>query len=115
MLNAQLSGYFWDLAPYLKDTSNLSKMSEEAVRNATVNGSLYGIPRERVLARYGMIFRKDWLDNLGLNEPKQPGISIPLPKHSRKMTPIRTDRKIPLASRKTVRWNCLNLTVYNGG
>jgi putative aldouronate transport system substrate-binding protein len=69
-LNAQLSGAFWDLTPFLKDTKNLSKMSPVAVKNASVNGKLYGIPRERVLARYGMIFRKDWLDSLGLQTPK---------------------------------------------
>jgi putative aldouronate transport system substrate-binding protein len=70
MLNAQLSGLFWDLTPYLKDYKNLSKMSPAAVTNASVSGKLYGIPRERVLSRYGMIFRKDWLDNLGLQVPK---------------------------------------------
>ncbi|MDF2922328.1 MAG: ytcQ 2 [Paenibacillaceae bacterium] len=69
-LNAQLSGVFWDVTPFLKDTKNLSKMSEVAKTNAGVNGQLFGIPRERVLARYGMIFRKDWLDALGLQQPK---------------------------------------------
>ncbi|NHN28926.1 extracellular solute-binding protein [Paenibacillus agricola] len=70
MLNAQLSGLYWDITPFIKDTKNLSKMSPVAVKNASVSGKLYGIPRERVLARYGMIFRKDWLDNLGLQTPK---------------------------------------------
>ncbi|MEI7027257.1 extracellular solute-binding protein [Paenibacillus sp. y28] len=70
MLNAQMSGVFWDLAPFLKETKNLSKMSTVAVENASINGQLFGIPRERVLSRYGMIFRKDWLDNLGLPVPK---------------------------------------------
>ncbi|WP_159882142.1 extracellular solute-binding protein [Paenibacillus puerhi] len=70
MLNAQLSGAFWDLTPFLGDTKNISKMSEAAQKNAKVDGKLYGIPRERTLARYGMIFRKDWLDNLGLQVPK---------------------------------------------
>ncbi|MEK4850719.1 extracellular solute-binding protein [Paenibacillus sp. FSL H7-0756] len=70
MLQAQNAGVFWDLAPYLKDTKNLKNMSEVSKNNATIDGQLFGIPRERVLARYGMIFRKDWLDQLGLQPPK---------------------------------------------
>lgn len=69
ILNAQLSGVFWELTPYLEGTKNLSQMSSVARENASIGGKLYGIPRERVLARYGMIIRKDWLDNLGLEMP----------------------------------------------
>ncbi|WP_186445945.1 extracellular solute-binding protein [Paenibacillus cremeus] len=70
MLNAQLSGMFWDLSPYLKNYKNLSQLSPVAVTNASLNGKLYGIPRERPIARYGLIFRKDWLDHLGLPVPR---------------------------------------------
>ncbi|MDB5085893.1 MAG: hypothetical protein JWN30_2779 [Bacilli bacterium] len=69
-MNAQQSGMFWDLKPYLKDYKNLSKLTSVAIQNNNVDGHLYGIPRERVLARYGLIIRKDWLDNLGLSMPK---------------------------------------------
>jgi putative aldouronate transport system substrate-binding protein len=70
MLNAQLSGAFWELTPYLKDYKNLSDINEIAVTNASIQGKLYGIPRERVIARYGMTYRKDWLDKVGLEPPQ---------------------------------------------
>ncbi|WP_159882144.1 extracellular solute-binding protein [Paenibacillus puerhi] len=68
-LNAQQSGLFWNLAPFLEDTVHLKHMSRTALDNAMIDGKLYGIPRERVIARYGIIFRKDWLDRLGLAVP----------------------------------------------
>ncbi|MCK6078006.1 extracellular solute-binding protein [Paenibacillus silvae] len=116
MLNAQLSGYFWDLAPYLKDTINLSKMSEEAVKNATVNGSLYGIPRERVLARYGMIFRKDWLDNLGLKEPKTAEDLYTIAKAFTENDPDQDGQKNTFGIQEDSSMELLKqLTIYNGG
>lgn len=35
-----------------------------------MNGRLYGIPRARDLVRNGLSWRQDWLDKLGLSEPK---------------------------------------------
>ena len=39
-------------------------------KNASIDGKLYGIYRERPLSRQGIVIRKDWLDNLGLDMPK---------------------------------------------
>ena len=54
---------------YLKDYPNLSKMNKLINKNASIDGKLYGIYRERPLSRQGIVIRKDWLDNLGLDMP----------------------------------------------
>ncbi|WEG13699.1 extracellular solute-binding protein [Pullulanibacillus sp. KACC 23026] len=64
------AGEFWDLGPYLKDYPNLSKLNPIVEQNASVNGTLYGIPRLRALGRNGLLIRQDWLKKLGLQEPK---------------------------------------------
>lgn len=61
---------FWDITPYLKDYPNLSQANEITLQNSAIDGKIYGIYRSRPLGRNGVFFRKDWLDNLGLSEPK---------------------------------------------
>ena len=68
-LNAAEGGLFWDLTDYIQDYDNLATMSEVSFQNASYNGKLYGIPRSRTLARNGLGYRVDWLNNLGLKEP----------------------------------------------
>lgn len=63
-------GAFWELGPYLKDYPNLSQTNEIVLNNSSINGKIYGIYRSRDLGRNGVIIRKDWLQNLGLEEPK---------------------------------------------
>ncbi|MFB7249985.1 extracellular solute-binding protein [Microbacterium sp. NPDC056234] len=63
------SGQFWDVEPYLKDYENLSKIDEKTIASARVDGKLYGVPFQKPIARYGVIVRQDWLDNLGLEVP----------------------------------------------
>lgn len=70
VMNAFRSGMFWEVGPYLKDYPNLSKMNKLINKNASIDGKLYGIYRERPLSRQGVVIRKDWLDNLGLEMPK---------------------------------------------
>ncbi|WP_171650961.1 extracellular solute-binding protein [Paenibacillus foliorum] len=70
VVNSVKSGMFWELGPLLKDYPNLSKLNATALKNTAIDGKMYSLPRERVLARNGIIIRKDWLDNLGLKEPK---------------------------------------------
>ncbi|MDB5083609.1 MAG: hypothetical protein JWN30_495, partial [Bacilli bacterium] len=69
-VNAAQSGAFWDIGPYLKDYKYLSQANQIVLNNSSVNGKIYGIYRSRPLGRNGIIFRKDWLQNLGLSEPK---------------------------------------------
>lgn len=70
IVNSVRSGMFWELGPYLKDYPNLSRMNEVALNAISIDGKVYGIYRERDLARDGLMLRKDWLENLGLQEPK---------------------------------------------
>lgn len=70
MINAAKSGMFWDLTDYISEYPNLSKHPQAVYENASIDGRTYGIPRYRELARYGMVIRQDWLDNLNLDMPK---------------------------------------------
>lgn len=63
------SGQFWDVEKYLKDYPNLSKIDEQTIASARVDGHLYGVPFQKPMARYGVLIRQDWLDNLGLEAP----------------------------------------------
>ncbi|OUS78127.1 hypothetical protein B1748_05025 [Paenibacillus sp. MY03] len=69
-VNAVRSGMFWDIGPYLKDYPNLNEMVPDLEANTLIDGKIYGIRKYFPQARDGVIFRKDWLDRLGLQEPK---------------------------------------------
>ena len=68
-LSAAEEGLFWDLGPYIDDYDNLATIPEATRQNASHNGKMYGIPRSRTLARNGLGYRLDWVNNLGLKEP----------------------------------------------
>ncbi|MBD2867126.1 extracellular solute-binding protein [Paenibacillus arenilitoris] len=70
IVNAARSGMFWEVGPYLKNYPNLGKMSELVLNNISIDGKIYGVYRERDLARFGLMIRQDWLANLGLQAPK---------------------------------------------
>lgn len=70
LINAIRSGGFWEIGPYLSNYPNLNKINKVTYENLSVDGKIYAVPRPRPLARNGLTFRKDWLDNLGLKEPK---------------------------------------------
>ncbi|CAN7184337.1 extracellular solute-binding protein [Paenibacillus sp. LjRoot56] len=70
ILSAVRAGVFWEVGPYLKDYPNLSKMNPSVFDNIKVDGKIYGLYRARDLATYGVIFRSDWLKNVGLSAPK---------------------------------------------
>ncbi len=69
-LSAVRDDAFWELGPYLKDYPNLSQANEITLNNSSIDGKIYGIYRARPLGRNGVIIRKDWLKNLGLETPK---------------------------------------------
>lgn len=72
IINAVRSGAFWEIGPYIKDYPNLQKYwNDQIANNISVDGKIYGIYRDRPLARKGVIFRQDWLDNLGLQQPEK--------------------------------------------
>ncbi|UQZ85569.1 Lipoprotein LipO precursor [Paenibacillus konkukensis] len=115
-LNAQLSGVFWELTPYLKDFKNLSQMNPVAQKNASISGKLYGIPRERVISRYGMIIRQDWLDNLGLQMPKTADELYNVAKAFTENDPDKDGKKNTFGIQEDATMELLKqLTIYAGG
>lgn len=60
-----LNDYIWDSAKY----PNLSGMSEAVAANLTVDGHLIALPRTRVVGRYGLCYRQDWAEALGVELP----------------------------------------------
>ena len=70
VINAARNDVFWDLTPYLDDYPNLSQSNEQILHNIAIDGNIYGIYRSRILGRFGISFRQDWLDNLHLSEPQ---------------------------------------------
>ena len=67
--NALKAGMFWDIGPFVDEFDNLAEMTEDFRTSASIEGSLYGVPFQKPLARNGVILRGDWLDNLGLEAP----------------------------------------------
>jgi putative aldouronate transport system substrate-binding protein len=63
------SGLFWDVEEHLADFEHLAAIDPKVVDGGRLGGVLYGVPHEGILARYGVLVRKDWLDRLGLEVP----------------------------------------------
>lgn len=63
-------GQFWEIGSYFDEFENLSKLKKEVVENTMVDGKVYSLYQGRPLSRQGMLYRKDWADNLGLEAPK---------------------------------------------
>ncbi|NHN29710.1 extracellular solute-binding protein [Paenibacillus agricola] len=69
--NSIRSGMFWELGPYLKSYPNLgSKLEKAQLSNSSVDGKTFGLYRTRDLARRALIYRQDWMENLGMKEPQ---------------------------------------------
>ncbi|WP_454041496.1 extracellular solute-binding protein [Cellulosimicrobium sp. Marseille-Q8652] len=66
---AMSQGQFWDVEEYLADFPNLAEIPGSTIDVARVDGGLYGVPYQKPQARYGVLVRQDWLDNLGLEVP----------------------------------------------
>ncbi|MFI2102852.1 extracellular solute-binding protein [Isoptericola sp. NPDC019693] len=65
------AGGFWDLTDYLAsgDYPNLVTENPDVQQASSVNGKVYGVYRARDVVRTSITIRKDWLENLGLEEP----------------------------------------------
>ncbi|MEU2199179.1 extracellular solute-binding protein [Isoptericola sp. NPDC019482] len=65
------AGGFWDLTEYLAsgDYPNLVTENPDVQQASSVNGKVYGVYRARDVVRTSITIRKDWLKNLGLEEP----------------------------------------------
>ncbi|MDF2713294.1 MAG: putative multiple sugar transport system substrate-binding protein YtcQ [Paenibacillus sp.] len=70
IISSTRAGMFWDIGAFLKDYPNISKLNQQVFNNIAIDGKVYGIFRARPIARSGLVFRQDWLDKLGLKQPK---------------------------------------------
>ncbi len=73
VVSAAKDGAFVDLAPYLADSAkypNLSQANADVNASLTVDGQLIGIYRARDIGRYGVSYRADWAEKLGLGVPQ---------------------------------------------
>ncbi|MDX8045604.1 extracellular solute-binding protein [Gracilibacillus sp. S3-1-1] len=60
---------YWEIGPYLEEFPNLNQLKPEILKNMMIDGKLYTLYAGRPLSRQGLIYRKDWADNLGLDTP----------------------------------------------
>lgn len=70
IISAARRGEFWDITDYIDDYEHLSKANPIILNNMSIDGRIYGLYRKRPLGRFGYVYRKDWLENLGLDEPE---------------------------------------------
>lgn len=71
--SAAEAGAFWDLSEFIKDSSkypNLAQSNDSVNNSLTVDGKLIGVYKARAIGRYGMGYRQDWADKLGLDVPE---------------------------------------------
>lgn len=78
VVQAAKNGAFVNLGDYIyeKDANgeylypNLAGADPMVMENLTVDGQLIAIPRTRVLSRYGLCYRQDWAEKLGVELPE---------------------------------------------
>jgi len=70
IVTAARSGAFWDITDIYGMYPNLARADKGVMNNVSIDGRNYGIYRGRDFPRSGMVYRKDWLANLGLSVPK---------------------------------------------
>lgn len=71
IVDAAKKGAFWDLTPFLQDSAsypNLSQANEDVLKALTVDGQIIGIYRAREVGRYGLAYRTDWAEAVGITE-----------------------------------------------
>ncbi|OUS78165.1 hypothetical protein B1748_05245 [Paenibacillus sp. MY03] len=69
-VNAARGGAFWDLTDELPKYPKIMKnMNDIILANTAIDGRTYGIPQPRPTARVGLLYRKDWFDQHGINVP----------------------------------------------
>lgn len=71
IVSAAKAGAFVDLNDYIWDAEkypNLSQMNKSVAESLTVEGALIAIPRTRDIGRYGLSYRQDWAEAVGITE-----------------------------------------------
>jgi putative aldouronate transport system substrate-binding protein len=69
-VNAVRAGAFWEVGEKMKNYPYLSQANPVIMQNSSIDGKNYGVYRGRALGRNGINYRRDWLENLGLEPPK---------------------------------------------
>lgn len=72
IVGAAKAGAFWDLNDYMFDAEkypNLSQANKDVNLNATIDGQLIGVYKARPIGRFGVGYRADWAEKLGLDTP----------------------------------------------
>jgi len=69
MVSAMQTGVFWDVTDYLNELDNFKDLNPASISNYTIEGRAYGLPLERGICRDAVVYRYDWLQNLGLEDP----------------------------------------------
>jgi putative aldouronate transport system substrate-binding protein len=69
-VDAVRSGMFWEIGPFLKDYKNLGKLYPDWQKSSSIDGKVYGITKVFPEPRNGIYYRKDWVEALGMKEPK---------------------------------------------
>jgi len=70
IVTAARSGALYDITEIYDLYPNLARADKGVLNNISIDGRYFGIYRGRDFPRSGMVYRKDWLDNLGLSVPK---------------------------------------------
>jgi len=70
IVTAAQSGAFWDITDIYDLYPNLVRADKGVLNNVSIDGRYFGIYRARDYPRTGMIYREDWLQNVGLAVPK---------------------------------------------
>ena len=76
LLQAIQQGAFTDLTPiytsstFAHDYPNLAKISPLSWQNSRLNGKHYTVPRPRPLTGYGLLYRQDWAEKVGIPNPQ---------------------------------------------
>lgn len=68
-VNGVNAGMFWEIGSHFSAYQYLKEINPILVTNASIDGKLYIIPRERVLKRKMVVYRNDWAKEAGLHKP----------------------------------------------
>ena len=68
-INGAGSGLFWDLTSYIGKYDNFKNLNPISLKNSSLDGKNYVLPRERILKRKLVAYRADWAKAAGLKAP----------------------------------------------
>jgi putative aldouronate transport system substrate-binding protein len=68
-LDAVDADQFWDLDSYMTKMGNYKNISEISLKNSSIEGKHYVLPRERLVKRIMVCYRSDWAKKAGIDAP----------------------------------------------